>query len=46
MPGCPSDNKDNVIKYMRHFSWRRKIEDVQYEGAALVAWKNNKQANK
>ena len=35
----PVSIKEQVKKYMRHCLWRRKTEDVQSRGAALVAWK-------
>jgi hypothetical protein len=30
--------KDQAIKYMRHHLWRKKNNDVQARGSALVAW--------
>jgi hypothetical protein len=34
----PITIKDQVIKYMRHYLWRNKNNDVQERGNALVAW--------
>jgi hypothetical protein len=34
----PVTIKDQVIKYMRHCLWRKRNNDVQAQGQALVAW--------
>ena len=34
----PVSIKEQVIKYMRHCLWRKKNNDVQVKGSALVAW--------
>jgi hypothetical protein len=35
----PVSIKEQVVKYMRHFLWRKKHTEVQAKGSALVAWK-------
>jgi hypothetical protein len=35
----PVTIKEQVQKYMRHCLWRKKTDDVQARGSALVAWK-------
>ena len=35
----PITIKEQVVKYMRHCLWRKKNNDVQAKGSALVAWK-------
>jgi hypothetical protein len=30
--------KDQVVKYMRHCLWRKKNNDVQAQGKAMVGW--------
>jgi hypothetical protein len=29
---------DQIIKYMRHCLWRKKNQDVQARGSALISW--------
>jgi hypothetical protein len=35
----PVTIKEQVVKYMRHCLWRKKKNEVQANGSALVAWK-------
>jgi hypothetical protein len=35
----PVTIKEQVVKYMRHYLWRKKNSDVQANGSAPVAWK-------
>jgi hypothetical protein len=34
----PITIKDQVVKYMRHYLWRKNDNDVQAQGKAPVAW--------